>query len=472
MTTQTDVSILKQANYQVVTARCNEDMTWAIDGIKQGILEAEKFVIMNKGDLNTLPQQLQSQSVPVPNIGLDQYCHLRYIVDNYDILPDVVVFIQAGMNEHHDIYEPHYSMQNIKILDNMPKYNLKLSTSDVLLGMIKQVLLYGTTLNNKTYITRNGYMCAYDELTMKTDDEDVVTDGTFKEWFVTNVRTSFPPNEIFMWFKNAIFGVSKRYILSQPKSYYETIMSQITTRRAEILHFIERSWFYMLNMDRRMEPHGLLATLVNHASIFQTLDDIIVESGTTNVEGSLMFTGYHDMKYNEEFVHKKVNLFNFAKKANTILEIGFNAGHSTALMLLANPHSKVLLFDLQEHVYVQRCLTFLKSVFGKERFIDFVPGNSKQTVPSYLISHPSLRGSFDLLHIDGGQDDLVVLSDISNCQGYSKDDEHVVVIDDYNINNIQRIVDQFVRRCFVKPIENVLLDTYCGQLYHYVGKYS
>merc|ERR1719334_872404 len=81
----------------------------------------------------------------------------------------------------------------------------------------------------------------------------------------------------------------------------------------------------------------------------------------------------------------------------SILEIGFNAGHSACLLLLANPRARVVAFDLCEHAYALPCAEVLKRHFGPERF-DLVAGASGESLPSYAKAHPG--EAFDLLHVD------------------------------------------------------------------------
>jgi hypothetical protein len=450
---------LSKLDFKVVAARYAEDVEWLSP-------YAPKVVIVNKGELPTIPEHLREYTVEVPNLGLDQYCILHYIVSNYDNLPEIIVFTQANLDEHRDVHEPTLSVANLKQVNTIHSYTNTLTAQQIIYEMIKQVHIYGTTHNAKTYIIQD-IALAYPGLKVDTQDE-YSTDLTLGEWFKENLEVDMPDPGSFYWFKNAIFGVAKRYVLSRPKAFYEKLLNQITMPRQDILHYIERSWYYILNMDKDVSANSTLSTVINHQHIFKTLDRIVVESGQGFVEGSLFFFGNQDMQYNEVFMHKQVNLFNLAKKAKNILEIGFNAGHSTALMLLANPSSKILHFDLREHAYGERCYNFLKSVFGADRFIEFVAGDSRETVP---VIHERCPIKFDLIHIDGGHTDLVAYSDIVHCQKYAAKD-NIVVVDDYNMENIKSITDQFVRRGTILPQTTVVTEEYCGQSYHYIGHYA
>ena len=57
--------------------------------------------------------------------------------------------------------------------------------------------------------------------------------------------------EDMTWFKNAVFGVCRAGILSRPREYYLGLLSQFQDRpEHEISHYLERSWFYVFNLDK------------------------------------------------------------------------------------------------------------------------------------------------------------------------------------------------------------------------------
>ena len=68
-------------SYQIVVARYNEDIEWIADNNK---------IIYNKGILLNINNEYLLE-----NIGRESETYLHYIIDNYDNLPDVVVFTQV-----------------------------------------------------------------------------------------------------------------------------------------------------------------------------------------------------------------------------------------------------------------------------------------------------------------------------------------------------------------------------------------
>jgi FkbM family methyltransferase len=121
----------------------------------------------------------------------------------------------------------------------------------------------------------------------------------------------------------------------------------------------------------------------------------------------------------------------------SIMEIGFNGGHS-ALLFLANtpPDTKVVSFDLGEYAYVFAAKRYIDSVFPGRHTL--VTGDSTTTIPKYeeQVAHrmndtktaPPLR--FDLIFIDGGHQNDIPMKDILNSQRLARDGRTVVAMDD------------------------------------------
>lgn len=128
---------------------------------------------------------------------------------------------------------------------------------------------------------------------------------------------------------------------------------------------------------------------------------------------------------------KRENLALLSYKCNTILEIGFNAGHSAAVMLSANPHLKLTCVDIATHSYLDQCYDYLCSLF---------PGRIKLLKTDSNKIHNFMGNefykTFDALHIDGHHEDEVFMYDTIGYLRYLKDNA-LVVMDDtqyYDIN--------------------------------------
>ena len=211
-------------SYKIVVARYNEDIEWITDNNK---------IIYNKG----IPLNINNEYI-LENIGRESETYLRYIIDNYDNLPDVVVFTQGNIKDH-------CKTNNIQ-MDNM-FYLLKLK---------EEAIRYGKSTLNANHIhyheddkrniywspdwnkEKNNYYLHNNYLNNKQI--------TFIDWFTKNIDKSYPNPIGIYW--NGLFAIRKDVILKNSLKYYKKLISQVNhhSNPAEG-HFFERSWYYIFN---------------------------------------------------------------------------------------------------------------------------------------------------------------------------------------------------------------------------------
>jgi predicted O-methyltransferase YrrM len=93
-----------------------------------------------------------------------------------------------------------------------------------------------------------------------------------------------------------------------------------------------------------------------------------------------------------------------------IVEIGFNAGHSSCVFLGAREDVTVVSFDLGAHGYVTRAKQYVDRTFPGRHTL--VIGDSRETVPQYHAEHHT--AVFDLAFVDGGHDYDVARADLAH----------------------------------------------------------
>lgn len=113
-----------------------------------------------------------------------------------------------------------------------------------------------------------------------------------------------------------------------------------------------------------------------------------------------------------------------SKDANLILEIGFNAGHSSNLFLNNNPNCKVISFDLCIYNYTSITKQFIDKKYPNRHIL--IAGNTLHTLPSFFSMFDTV---FDFIFIDGGHNYDISSHDIINCIKLSNSNT-IVVIDD------------------------------------------
>lgn len=134
-----------------------------------------------------------------------------------------------------------------------------------------------------------------------------------------------------------------------------------------------------------------------------------------------------------------------------ICEVGFNAGHSAAVFLNANPQATVHSFDIGQFPYTRGNVRLMKELFDN-RF-DFILGPSATTVPDFQWRRTDVK--CDVISVDGDHStegtyaDLVNFRKLASCRNW-------VLMDDAGWNSTnsawQRAKDEGIItqvECFV-----------------------
>lgn len=148
-----------------------------------------------------------------------------------------------------------------------------------------------------------------------------------------------------------------------------------------------------------------------------------------------------------------------------ILEIGFNAGHSALLLLMFNPLSELLCFDIGSHSYSKKCFSYLETAFPNR--IRLIWGDSKTTLPKYICNNP--KQQYDFVHIDGCKTGNHVVDDIQFCKLISIPNALLLVNDTWMnhvhtqmeyVQNIGHITSETEYQSILKPVE-MYANTLC-----------
>ena len=161
------------------------------------------------------------------------------------------------------------------------------------------------------------------------------------------------------------------------------------------------------------------------------------------LEGNI-FMLHHTFYYTDMYINKTKNISNIVlnKNIKNVMEIGFNSGFSTLLMLLTNPNIHITCFDLGAHKYVLPCYEKLKETFGDR--INLIIGDSTETLQN-------INNIYDLIHIDGGHSNEVANSDIINTYRLSKQGT-IIIMDDYDFPNIHTLWDSYIIKYNLKNL--------------------
>jgi len=160
---------------------------------------------------------------------------------------------------------------------------------------------------------------------------------------------------------------------------------------------------------------------------FSAIDQIIKKKLQNNpddyLEGNSL---YHNKRFvlrrGNNMDNLRHNLLQLGKNHHSVLEVGFNGGHSAILFYLKNPQLQFLCFDIASHCYTEECAKYLNKHFDS---FTFVKGNSVKEIPLYYQKNPH---KYDIFHIDGGHSKKIAYADIVNCSVYRKE-KSIIVFD-------------------------------------------
>jgi len=144
--------------------------------------------------------------IPRKNVGREQETFLGFVIDNYENLPDEILFIAMPLHKH--------------------------SRKERIIQMIKNDIVgCHTLLESQSDFT-------IDEHEGKPQHPAPIR--PFKAWFETFVGPWNSSLKSVCW--NGIMKTNKERILQKPKSFYQTLLNQLSTHDShEVGHFMERS---------------------------------------------------------------------------------------------------------------------------------------------------------------------------------------------------------------------------------------
>lgn len=200
---------------ECVIAHFNEDLHWVDD-----IRDIAHISIYHKG---TNPPE---NAIILPNVGREAHTFLTHIVEQYDTLADITLFLQGNPYDHLPC-DPHF----------------------------KESCKHMVRLAEQHGITTNISYAPYSERGFVLNEYAYKYDNVYGPWFERVFGITFPREGIF-WYIGATMAVRKDKILTRPKVFYERLLQEVDHHHTPIeAHFFERSWYYVFNIHTDHELH-------------------------------------------------------------------------------------------------------------------------------------------------------------------------------------------------------------------------
>jgi hypothetical protein len=212
----------KDPKIQIVIARYNEDLEW----LKEEPFDKYPILLYNKGPNEDFYHAPNIENIlTVKNVGRCDHTYLYHIIENYNNLADITIFLPGSANMEHKL--PKAKTQILECVKHKNTVFIKGSSHEN--GVLKE--LYDFQLDN--------YVSAYEKNRHNEEKLLLAEIRPFGKWY----EARFPDIHITQVSYSGILGISKKHILQHPKSYYENLVRELSTHsNPEVGHYFERSW--------------------------------------------------------------------------------------------------------------------------------------------------------------------------------------------------------------------------------------
>jgi len=211
-------------NLQIIISRYNEDLEW----LKEEPFNQYPVIVYNKGpnqDFYHAPNI--TQIIPVKNVGRCDHTYLYHIIENYDNLADITIFLPGSTQIDYKMIKARLQITECLKHNNTVFVNCNYHEN----GVHKE--LYDFQLDDWISTDNTNKI-------LKTEEKLLPAEiRPFGKWY----ETKFPNIHVKYVSYTGILGISKKHILQHPKSYYENLIRELSTHsNPEVGHYFERSW--------------------------------------------------------------------------------------------------------------------------------------------------------------------------------------------------------------------------------------
>jgi hypothetical protein len=226
-------------NIELVVSRYNENLNWLNDNP----FNDYPVICYNKGINDNFKIKNEHKIIKLPNVGRCDHTYLYHIINNYDNLADITVFLPGSNNM------PNKFNKSKKLIEEIEKY--------------KNTVFIGDKYNN---VRDDLYNFQIDNWSASYSDNKLINNENklthanvrpFGNWY----KKHFKDIEIDCVSFYSILGIHKKHILQKPKKYYENLMKELeVSSNPEVGHYFERSWnaiFYPLTDAKFIYSNGL-----------------------------------------------------------------------------------------------------------------------------------------------------------------------------------------------------------------------
>lgn len=208
-------------NIEIIVSRYNEDLAW----MNEEPFNKFYYIVYNKGINDNFEKNYLLKTINLPNVGRCDHTYLYHIVNNFNNLAKVNVFLPGSLNNE-------YKKNNAKNILNE------------IISRRKAIFLSTRTNNLRLdfeHFTLDKWTCT-DTSNSNLNPEEQLLPAIIRpygKWFLYH----FGNITVKHWCIHGIFSVSQKDIIKHNISRYQQLLGAVGRHsNPEVGHYIERSW--------------------------------------------------------------------------------------------------------------------------------------------------------------------------------------------------------------------------------------
>lgn len=213
----------------IVIARYAEDMGWLSELDDLGLSPTNIF-LYNKGP--PIHPDPRYTTILLDNLGRESHTYLHHVIENYDRLADVTLFLPGSVWSRFD------------------KWSVLCDIAKALSVQAKSAIICHT---RRDFIEKEYFFSLNNWVTTNAENRQLHTESQLVpskirplgKWF----EHHFPGEDfstISFW---GVLAVSREDIRKRPVEFYKKLLEELNYKDPEVGHYIERSWKTVFSID-------------------------------------------------------------------------------------------------------------------------------------------------------------------------------------------------------------------------------
>jgi hypothetical protein len=227
---ENNIQFKNNNNIELVISRYNESLNW----VNNEPFNKYPIICYNKGSNTDFIIKSKNKIVNLPNIGRCDHTYLYHIINNYDNLANVTLFLTGSLDLEHKYNKA------LKLINEIEKYN----------NTVFLVIRYENDIKTQFYNFTLDKWKASSLYNTKINDEENLEKSRirpFGKWYEHHFGDIKVNYVSFL----GIFAISRKHILQHSKKYYIKLIEEFNnSSNPEVGHYFERAWnavFYPLD---------------------------------------------------------------------------------------------------------------------------------------------------------------------------------------------------------------------------------